>query len=175
MSDILDSEEVRFKYNVTVSPTNGVDNETCYPSGEYRRSNVPCQSLNFALKIDHRKYIMFYLADPNQTYYLDTEKITFVNGNYVGFFGANTSYPRQAKIHCVGNASLSFVNFNNVIFRMVQFVHCGGWRSSTSIDMTKTSAVAEDMNCTILLQLHGCYNEPCTSDTQFPINGGCDV
>lgn len=134
---ILDDVQVRFKYNVTVSPANGIDDDTCYPSGENGMSNVPCQSLNFALKIDQRNYILFYLADPNQTYYLDTEKVTFVNGNYVGFFGANTSYPHQAKIHCGGNASLSFVNFNNVVFRMVQFVHCGAWHNSTSIDMTK--------------------------------------
>ena len=131
-------EEIRFKYNVTINPADGIDNETCYPPEEGGISTVSCKSLNFALKIHHHSNIVFYLANPNSIYYLDTDLVTFSNGSTIGFIGASTFYPLQAEIHCHGdNVSLSFLNYDTIVFDMVQFVYCGAWHDSTSLDMTK--------------------------------------
>lgn len=68
-------EMMNFKYNVTVNPADGVDKETCYPPEQGGTSTVSCKSLNFALTIHQNSNIVFYLADPTNTYYLDTDLV----------------------------------------------------------------------------------------------------
>ena len=154
----LNYEWLKFKYNVTVSPVNGVDSEACYPPQKGGVSSVPCKSLGFALEFQYRSSIVFYLTDPNSTYYLNSnsESLTFSNGSDFVLIGANAFRQHQAVINCHGdNIGLSFVNFDNIVFDTVRLIHCGAWHDSTSLDLTtsqqqmlKIRAAIYFYNCT---------------------------
>lgn len=147
-------EQLKLKYNVTVSPINGVDSEACYPSQKGGVSSIPCKSLGFALKFYHRSNVVFYLTDPNSIYYLDSsfDALVFSNGSDFLLIGAHDF---QAVINCGDNVSLSFVNFDNIMFDNVQLIQCGAWHDSTSLDlsqsqlqMLKVRAALYFYNCT---------------------------
>ena len=147
-------EQLKLKYNVTVSPINGVDSEACYPSQKGGVSSIPCKSLGFALKFYHRSNVVFYLTDPNSIYYLDSsfDALVFSNGSDFLLIGAHDF---QAVINCGDNVSLSFVNFDNIMFDNVRLIQCGAWHDSTSLDlsqsqlqMLKVRAALYFYNCT---------------------------
>lgn len=130
-------EQLNFKYNVTVSTINGDDSEACYPSRSGGVSHIPCKSLGFALKFHHRSNVVFSLTDPNSTYYLDSsfDSLTFSDGSDFLLVGVHNF---QAVISCGDNVSLSFVNFDNVVFDNVRLIHCGAWHDSTSLDLSQS-------------------------------------
>ena len=129
-------EQLNFKYNVTVSLINGTDSEDCYPPQKGGVSAIPCKSLDFALKFHqyHHNNVMFYLMDPNSTYYLDSG-FSFSNGSGFLLIGAHNF---QAIINCKDNVSLSFMKFDNIMFDSVQLIHCGAWHDSTSVDLSRS-------------------------------------
>ena len=142
--------QLNFKYNVTVSTIDGDDSEACYPSQKGGASPIPCKSLGFAMKFRHHSNVVFYLTDPNRTYYLDSSFI-FSNGSDFLLMGVHDF----RAINCKGNVSLSFVNFDNIMLDNVRLIHCGAWHDSTSLDlsqsqqqMLKVRAALYFYNCT---------------------------
>lgn len=135
---MLKYEELNFKYNVTVSSANGVDSEACYPSPKGGVSPIPCKSLDFALKFHYRSSVAFYLTDPDSNYYITDssfDSISFSNGSDFLLIGARNLQP---VINCGDNTSLSFMNFDNIMFYNVRLIQCGAWHDSTSLDLSQS-------------------------------------
>ena len=141
---IITQTDGTYTYTIVVDPTSGVDEEgLCYPSQSGHMSSTPCQSLNFALRFQHRSSIKYFLISPNETYYLSSERqieTRFVNEKNVGFFGNDSLYPVLPTIECEPetNAStgLSFLSSSDIIFNGLKILFCGTPQNSTSRNFT---------------------------------------
>lgn len=119
-----------YDHEIYIDPnsTNSVNNETCFTNSTY----YPCHDINFALTFRQNSTI-FYLSS-NAMHKL-TNNVTnnlFIEKTEIAFVGDNGS----AVIVCDPDAGLAFIDSNGISFIKVEFLYCGAWRNSTSVNFT---------------------------------------
>jgi hypothetical protein len=157
-------------YTITIDPTRGTDNSSCYPSANEPAavSSIPCQSLDFALLFQQRSFIKYYLTSPNEKYYLSNKHengTRFVNERNIGFFGNDSLYPVLPTIECepeiIGSAGLSFLNSTDIAFNGLKFLFCGTPQKSTSRDFSSpedNQGLVSLLMIRVSLYFHECTN-----------------
>ena len=167
--DITDSSlgSEQFVHFVTIDPDDdkAENYKTCHPPDEGGKSNVSCKNLDNALQAFHNfSSVVFYLASPSDTYYLNFT-LNVTNQCNIGFYGNNSLYPLIPMIKCKQNVGLSFTNSSNITFSSVQLFNCGGTQKSTSKDFSRTQS-----NATYFLAIRvGLYFYNCTNITMYHI------
>ena len=127
-------------YNHIVIIDSKQGNQTCQhlPEGK-GNSTVYCKTLEYALKqFQHTDSIVFYLASPNDTYFLNTTHGVIGRSGFAlcGNASADTgsTYPTiQCGSHNgENNFGLFFSNSSNILISNVQFLYCSGEHNSSS-------------------------------------------
>ena len=157
-----------YKYTISIDPSSGIDNSSCYPSANEPVSSTPCQSLDFALQFHQRSSIKYYLTSPNEKYYLLNKRengTRFVNEKNVGFFGNDSLYPVLPVIECepeiIGSAGLAFLNSSDIVFSGLKFLFCGTPQKSTSRDFSSqkdNQGIVNLLMIRVSLYFHECTN-----------------
>ncbi len=157
-----------YVYIITIDPTSGTDNSSCYPSANEPVSSIPCQSLDFALQFQQRSSIKYYLTSPNEKYYLSNKHengTRFVNERNIGFYGNDRLYPVLPTIECESeifvSAGLSFLNSTDIAFSGLKFLFCGTPQKSTSRDFSSPEdeqGLVSLLMIRVSLYFHECTN-----------------